>query len=54
MIRASGIDVMRAISTTKAPLISVGTMYQASTFHMVSLKSKPINKAEDPVSLRPI
>ncbi len=47
MIRASGIDVMRAISTTKAPLISVGTMYQASTFHMVSLKSKPINKAED-------
>ena len=47
MIRASGIDVMRAISTTKAPLISVGTMYQASTFHMVSLKSKPISKAED-------
>ncbi len=47
MIRASGIDVMRAISTTKAPLISVGTMYQASTFHMVSLKSKPITKAED-------
>ncbi len=47
MIRASGIDVMRAISTTKAPLISVGTMYQASTFHLVSLKSKPIAKAED-------
>ncbi|MBX9760554.1 MAG: ABC transporter substrate-binding protein [Beijerinckiaceae bacterium] len=47
MIRASGIDVMRAISTTKAPLISIATMYQASTFHMVSLKSKPILKAED-------
>jgi ABC-type nitrate/sulfonate/bicarbonate transport system substrate-binding protein len=47
MIRASGIDVMRAISTTKAPLVSIATMYQASTFHMVSLKSKPILKAED-------
>ena len=47
LIRASGIDVMRAIATTKAPLVSVGTMYQASTFHMVSLKSKPISKAED-------
>jgi NitT/TauT family transport system substrate-binding protein len=47
MIRASGIDVMRAISTTKAPLIAIGTMYQGSTFHVVSLKSKPISKAED-------
>lgn len=47
MIRASGIDVMRAISTTKAPLVSIATMYQASTFHMVSLRSKPILKAED-------
>ncbi len=42
-----GVRVMRTISTTKPPLISVGTMYQASTFHMVSLKSKPISKAED-------
>ena len=42
-----GVRVMRAISTTKVPLISVGTMYQASTFDMVSLKSKPISKAED-------
>ena len=47
MIRASGIDVMRAISTTKAPLISIATIYQGSTFHMVSLKKAPILKAED-------
>ncbi|MBN9081917.1 MAG: hypothetical protein BGP04_09740 [Rhizobiales bacterium 62-17] len=46
-IRASGIDVMRAIATTKVPLVSIATMYQGSTFHMISLKSKPIEKAED-------
>lgn len=46
-IRASGIDVMRAIATTKVPLISIATMYQGSTFHLISLKSKPIEKAED-------
>lgn len=46
-IRASGIDIMRAIATTKVPLISIATMYQGSTFHMISLKSKPIEKAED-------
>lgn len=46
-IRASGIDIMRAIATTKVPLVSIATMYQGSTFHMISLKSKPIEKAED-------
>ena len=46
-IRASGIDVMRAIATTKVPLVSIATIYQGSTFHVVSLKDKPIGKAED-------
>jgi NitT/TauT family transport system substrate-binding protein len=46
-IRASGIDVMRAVATTKVPLVSIATIYQGSTFHMISLKSKPIEKAED-------
>ena len=46
-IRASGIDVMRAVATTKVPLVSIATIYQGSTFHMVSLKDKPISKAED-------
>lgn len=46
-IRASGIDVMRAVATTKVPLVSIATLYQASTFFMISLKSKPIEKAED-------
>lgn len=46
-IRASGIDVMRAVATTKVPLVSIATIYQGSTFHMISLKDKPISKAED-------
>jgi ABC-type nitrate/sulfonate/bicarbonate transport system substrate-binding protein len=46
-IRASGIDVMRAVATTKVPLVSIATIYQGSTFHVISLKDKPISKAED-------
>ena len=46
-IRASGIDVMRAIATTKVPLVSIATIYQGSTFHVVSLADKPVSKAED-------
>jgi ABC-type nitrate/sulfonate/bicarbonate transport system substrate-binding protein len=46
-IRASGIDVMRAVATTKVPLVSIATIYQGSTFHMVSLSDKPVSKAED-------
>ena len=46
-IRAAQIDQMRAVATTGAPLVCISTLYQASTFHVVSLKDKPIAKAED-------
>jgi len=46
-IRASGIDVIRTVATTKVPLVSIATIYQGSAFYMISLKSKPIEKAED-------
>jgi len=47
MIRAAGLDVMLAESQTKVPLVSIATIYQGATFHMISPKSKPIEKAED-------
>ncbi len=46
-IRAAAIDQMRAVAATSAPLVAFATLYQASTFHVVSLKDKPITKAED-------
>ena len=47
MIRVAGLDVIRTVGNNKAPMVAVATLYQASTFHMISLKSKPIEKAED-------
>ena len=47
LIRVAGLDVIRTVANNKAPMISVATLYQASTFHMISLKSKPIEQAED-------
>jgi NitT/TauT family transport system substrate-binding protein len=45
-IRAASIDMMRAVSQG-APLVAIATSHQGSTFHMISLKEKPISKAED-------
>jgi ABC-type nitrate/sulfonate/bicarbonate transport system substrate-binding protein len=47
MIRASAIDLMRAVDAAKAPLVAIATIYQASTFFIVSPKDKPVKSAED-------
>jgi NitT/TauT family transport system substrate-binding protein len=46
-IRAAGLDVIRTVANNKVPMLAIATIYQASTFHMISLKDKPIAKAED-------
>lgn len=46
-IRAAAIDQMRAAVASGAPLVCFSTLYQASTFNVVSLKDKPIRAAED-------
>jgi NitT/TauT family transport system substrate-binding protein len=45
-IRAASIDMMRAVSQG-APLVAIATSHQGSTFHMISLKDKPVARAED-------
>jgi NitT/TauT family transport system substrate-binding protein len=45
-IRAASIDMMRAVSQG-APLVAIATSHQGSTFHMISLKDKPVSRAED-------
>jgi ABC-type nitrate/sulfonate/bicarbonate transport system substrate-binding protein len=45
-IRSASIDMIRAVSQG-APLVAIATSHQGSTFHMISLKDKPIAKAED-------
>ncbi len=47
VIRAGGTDVMLALAQTKIPIISIATIYQGSTFNIISSKDKPIEKAED-------
>jgi ABC-type nitrate/sulfonate/bicarbonate transport system substrate-binding protein len=46
-IRAASIDIMKAVSAQKLPLVSVATLFQGSTFVLISAKAKPIAKAED-------
>ncbi len=46
-IRSASIDQIRAVAASSAPLVCFSTLYQASTFNMVSLKDKPIRSAED-------
>lgn len=41
--RGSPIDLMRAVGTAHAPLVSIATLYQASTFQVVSPAEKPIH-----------
>ncbi len=45
--RGSAIDFIRAVGTAHAPLVSIATLYQSSTFNLVSLKDKPITKGEE-------
>ncbi len=46
-IRLAGVDVIRSVATNKVPMVAIATLYQASTFHMISLKEKPIRSASD-------
>jgi len=45
--RFSGLDLVKVVGKANAPFVSISTMSQASTFHIVSTAEKPINKAED-------
>jgi NitT/TauT family transport system substrate-binding protein len=45
--RGSAIDLIRAVGAANAPLVSIATLYQASTFHLVSLAEKPVTKGEE-------
>jgi ABC-type nitrate/sulfonate/bicarbonate transport system substrate-binding protein len=45
--RGSAIDLIRAVGTGHAALLSIATIYQASTFQIVSLQDKPITKGEE-------
>ena len=47
VIRAGGTDVVLALAQTKVPIISIGTIYQGSTFNIISSKEKPINSAAE-------
>lgn len=46
-IRAASIDQMRAAVQTGAPLVAISTLYQGSTFHVVSPRDRPVTRAED-------
>lgn len=46
-IRAASIDFMRAVASQNLPLVSVSTIYQGSTFFVISPKDKPVTRAED-------
>ena len=45
--RGAAIDVMKAVAAQKVPLVSVATLFQGSTFWVMSSKNKPIRAAED-------
>ena len=47
MIRAASIDFMRAVAQQNLPLIAVSTIYQGSTFYVISPEDKPLRNAED-------
>lgn len=46
-IRISSIEQMRAVEAANIDLVCFSTLYQASTFHVVSLSDKPIKSAAD-------
>ena len=46
--RGAAIDIMKAVSTQKdLALVSIATIFQGSTFFVISSAAKPIEKAED-------
>ena len=45
-MRLTAIDEFVAVAKGAA-LVCVSTLYQGSTFHVISAKDKPINSAED-------
>ena len=46
-VYVSALDEMLAVAKQDAPLLSVSTLCQGSTFQLVSMKDKPIKTAED-------
>lgn len=46
-IRSAAIDMIRAVQSSGAPLVAVATSHQGSTFHVVSLRDKPVREAKD-------
>jgi NitT/TauT family transport system substrate-binding protein len=47
-IRSASIDIMRAVGSPQAlPLVGIATLYQASTFRVISPAEKPIRAVED-------
>ncbi len=47
MIRTAAIEMMRAVSAQNLPLLAVATIYQGSTFSMVSPEEAPLRGIED-------
>ncbi len=45
--RGAAIDAMRAVSAQKLDLVSIATLFQGSTFLVISAAAKPIRTAED-------
>ena len=45
--RGAAIDQMKAVSAQNVPIVSVATLFQSSTFWVISAKAKPILTAED-------
>jgi len=45
--RIAGIDLLNAVGRQDVPLVCIGTLYQGSTFHVISLRSRPIANAAE-------
>jgi ABC-type nitrate/sulfonate/bicarbonate transport system substrate-binding protein len=45
--RIAGIDLLKAVGAQDVPLVAVTTMYQGSTFNLISHRAKPIRAAEE-------
>jgi len=45
--RGAAIDMMRAVAAQKLDLVSIATLFQGSTFVVISAAAKPIRTAED-------
>src|SRR5690606_30091543 len=45
--RTGGIDVVRAIATSGAPIRAIATVSQSSTWHIISSEEKPVQRVED-------